>query len=186
MQTLRFIDATTQEHYAAMSLLHALGWRTTYADSVPPEFMAREITDHRWVDYFRENFTTKGHRGLLLYRGETPVACISYGPVRMDSGKQGGEVCPLDCTGLDGWGEIVSFYNHPEETGKGYGSLLLTEVLDRMRAEGRPGVVLYVLRENLDARRFYERHGFAPDGTEIALPFPPDRICVDLRYLKKF
>lgn len=186
MEPLHFIDATTQTHYEAMSLLHALGWRTTYADTLPPEFMAQEITDHRWVDYFRENFATKGHRGLLLYAGNCPVACICYGPARTDSGKQGGEVCPLDCTGLEGWGEIISFYSHPEETGKGYGSLLLAEALSRLQAAGHPGALLYVLRENLDARRFYQRHGFAPDGTELALPFPPDRLCVDLRYRKRF
>ena len=32
MSQLRFVDACTDEHFAAMSLIHALGWRDIPAD----------------------------------------------------------------------------------------------------------------------------------------------------------
>ena len=32
MENLRFVDACTEEHFRAMSLIHALGWRDTYRD----------------------------------------------------------------------------------------------------------------------------------------------------------
>ena len=35
MQNLTFVDACTDEHFRAMSLIHALGWRDTYVDAVP-------------------------------------------------------------------------------------------------------------------------------------------------------
>ncbi len=47
MQNLTFVDACTDEHFRAMSLIHALGWRDTYVDAVPADYMAREITDDR-------------------------------------------------------------------------------------------------------------------------------------------
>ena len=48
MSRLHFEEARTEEQFAALSLIHALGWRTTYAGAIPADFMAREITDDRW------------------------------------------------------------------------------------------------------------------------------------------
>ena len=124
-------------------------------------------------------------RGLLLYRGEKPVCCISYGEIRTSPEEMGGvlELGPdsLDCTG---WGEIHSFYAHPEETGKGYGSVVVNEVVKRFRDQGRPGVCVFALRENVRACRFYEKHGFYWDGAKLPIFYPPDAICVDLRYVQ--
>ena len=45
MKELRWIDACEERHFRDMSLLHALGWRAAYRDSIPADYMAREITD---------------------------------------------------------------------------------------------------------------------------------------------
>ena len=47
--TLHFVDAVKEEHFRAMSLIHALGWRDTYKGYVPQEYLDKEITDDRWV-----------------------------------------------------------------------------------------------------------------------------------------
>ena len=88
-ENLHFVDACTDEHFRAMSLIHALGWRDTYVGYVPDEYMAREITDTRWVNQFREDYQTGRCRGLLLYRDRTPVACVNYGPARTE------RACPV-------------------------------------------------------------------------------------------
>ena len=51
---------------------------------------------------------------------------------------------------------------------------------------GCPGCLLYVLRENPQARRFYERCGFCWDGTQVEVPLPPETVCTDLRYVRHF
>ena len=67
-ELLAELDGCADEHFKAMSLIHALGWRDTYADAVPADYMAREITDDRWVEVFRQNYETQnGVHGLLLY-----------------------------------------------------------------------------------------------------------------------
>ena len=83
-----------------------------------------------------------------------------------------------------GLGEIISFYTHPDHKRKGYGTKLMEEVLRRLSGQGYLQVFLFVLRENENARRFYEKMGFAWDGTHEDIPFPPDTICVDLRYTR--
>ena len=182
MEELHFVDACREEHFATMSLFHALGWRTTYQNQIPADYIAQEITDERWIPMFRENYETGRNHGLLLYKGDTPVSCITYGPIRTDSGLQGDEVTPLDTRGREGWWEIISFYSHPDHKGKGYGSMLVDELFRRLRGQGCPGVVVFAMRENMGARRFYERHGFYLDGVSVDLPFPHNVVTTDLRY----
>jgi len=184
MEDLRFVDASNDEHFRAMSLIHALGWRDTYADAVPADYMAREITDERWVEVFRANYETKnGVRGLLLYRGDTPVSCLNYCKARTVNYNPG-DICKFDNAAYADWGEIASFYTHPAERGRGYGGLLMEEALRRLKADGYRNAFVFVLRENERARRFYAAHGFSWDGTHADIPFPPDTVCVDLRYVR--
>lgn len=46
---LHLIDACKEQHFQDMSLLHALGWRTAYRDSIPADYLSREITNGRWI-----------------------------------------------------------------------------------------------------------------------------------------
>ena len=184
MNCLHFVDATKEEHFIAMSLICALGWRATYPGAVPDEFMAREVTDDRWVNSFRENYETGRAHGLLLYDGDQPVCYANYGPARTEAGLQAGSICKFNSAGYEGWGEVISFYTHPDHTSKGYGSIVMEEVLRRLKADGFPSCYVYVLRENEGARRFYARHGFAWDGSHEEIPFPPDSVCIDLRYTR--
>lgn len=173
LENLHFVDACRDEHFEAMSLIHALGWRDTYVGYVPDEYMAREITDDRWVKFFREDYETGRCHGLLLYRNNTPVGCINHGPARNQE------------PGCEDFGEIISFYTHPAERGNGYGGQLMEEAVRRLGAAGHKHAYVYVLKENEKARRFYTAHGFAWDGTHTLIPFPPDAICVDLRYTRE-
>ncbi len=181
---LRFVDAEKDEHFAAMSLIHALGWRDTYKGYVPDAYMAAEITDDRWVPVFRKNYESDICHGLLLYSGDVPVACINYCRARK-SNYNTGDICVFDNGGYEDWGEIASFYTHPMERGKGYGGILFEEALRRLKGMGFKNAFVFVLRENEKARKFYSSHGFSWDGTHTDIPFPPDTVCVDLRYVKK-
>lgn len=182
-ETFRFVDACTEEHFSAMSRIHALGWRDTYVDAVPAAWMAEHVTDDRWVPMFRADHEEHRAHGLLLYRDDAPVACINYGRARTDN-YSAGKASSFPNENYRDWGELMSFYTHPEERGKGYGGLLIEEAVRRLKADGFQNVFVFVLRENEKARRFYASHGFAWDGTHADIPFPPDAVCVDLRYVR--
>lgn len=183
MEPLRFVDACTDAHFQAMSRIHALGWRDTYVDAVPAKWMAENITEDRWVPFFQEDYRLNRCHGLLLYRDNTPVSCINYGPARTEN-YNAGQSSSFPNQAYQGWGEIISFYTHPDERGKGYGGLLFEEAVRRLKESGFEQAFVFVLRENEGGRRFYARHGFHWDGTHADIPFPPDAVCVDLRYTK--
>ncbi|HET7648347.1 MAG TPA: GNAT family N-acetyltransferase [Gaiellaceae bacterium] len=61
-------------------------------------------------------------------------------------------------------GELYAIYVLPDAWGGGAGPALLAEAT-RALAASFPEAVLWVLEDNPRARRFYERAGWAPDGT---------------------
>ena len=183
MEELHIVDARTEEHFRAMSMIHARAWHDSYRGAVPDEYLAK-IGDDHWLEVFRDNYESQnGIRGLLLYRRNVPVACLNYCRARKDNFNTDGGEFPN--AGYEDWGELASFYTLPGEQGKGYGSILMEEALKRLKADGFEKVFVFVLRENEGARRFYARHGFSWDGTFAEIRFPPDGLCIDLRYTRK-
>ena len=185
MEQFQLIDACTEEHFRDMSLLHALGWRAAYQDSIPSDYMSREITDDRWVPVFRNNAEEGVYHGLLLYSAGRPLCCATYGPARVDQ-SAGDTICSFSSPDLAAWGELVSLYTHPGCWGQGYGSIVMEEALRRLRTQCYPGCFLYVLRENDRARRFYETLDFIWDGHSLEVTLTPETLLTDLRYCKEF
>lgn len=185
MKKYQLVDACQERHFRDMSLLHALGWRAAYRDSIPADYMTREITDGRWVPVFRQNYEEGVYHGLLLYNEDLPLCCATYGPARVDQ-SAGDTVCNFSSPDLATWGELISLYGHPDHWELGYGSIVMEEILRRLQTAGYPGCFLYVLQENARARRFYEKHGFAWDGHSLEVALPPNAVLTDLRYCKEF
>lgn len=60
-----------------------------------------------------------------------------------------------------GVAELICIHSLPERWGRGYGSQMMRHVLSEIVTQGYSEVVLWVFEENLRARAFYERNGFA-------------------------
>jgi GNAT superfamily N-acetyltransferase len=75
---------------------------------------------------------------------------------------------------------LNGLYVRPEAWGTGVAAELHDRALEALRANGVERARLWVLEHNLRARRFYERRGWAPDGTSRVVEFPPHPL--DLGY----
>jgi ribosomal protein S18 acetylase RimI-like enzyme len=100
-----------------------------------------------------------------------------------DDGKVIGFVSYGDCRDEDlaDTGEIYAIYILEEYYGQGIGSRLMKEALKELKDPSL--TVVWVLKENCRAIRFYERFGFHPDGKEkeIRLGTP----VVEIRMVKR-
>lgn len=65
-----------------------------------------------------------------------------------------------------GSGEIYAIYVDPAHWANGVGRALMSYGLALLADQQLQPVFLWVLLENAQARRFYERHGFAADGAQ--------------------
>ncbi|MFB7498563.1 GNAT family N-acetyltransferase [Streptomyces sp. NPDC056161] len=107
---------------------------------------------------------------LVAEQGGEIVGWAAHGPYR------DGEVRTADA-------ELYALYVDPGRLGSGVGRALLAESVGQRAVAGHPRMLLWVLKENAPARRFYERCGFRADGAEE--PFDVDGVPVpEVRYAR--
>jgi GNAT superfamily N-acetyltransferase len=73
---------------------------------------------------------------------------------------------------------LNGLYVRPEAWGTGVAAELHDRALEALRRAGVERARLWVLEENHRARRFYERRGWAPDGTSRVVEYPPHPLDV--------
>ncbi|MGI6578277.1 MAG: GNAT family N-acetyltransferase [Eubacteriales bacterium] len=149
-----------------ISRIYALSWKHAYRDIVPQHYLDA-LSEDRWVPILkRSNF-----RALVMLDDDKYIGTSSFG-----SGRD---------SDLPGWGEIVSIYLHPDYIGKGYGSKLMQAALDELKDSGYDGAFLWVLRDNVKARDFYERQGFVESGDEKPIAIGGKQL-IEVRYIMYF
>jgi ribosomal protein S18 acetylase RimI-like enzyme len=147
------------------------GWQSAYQGLMPQPYLdaldvAQEATRRRML------FQQPGGEvvNLVAERAGEILGWSCHGPYR------DGEVRTGDA-------ELYAIYVHPDHVRDGAGRALLRASVGRCAAAGRERMLLWVLKENTGARRFYERAGFRPDGAEE--PFEVDGVAVpEVRYTR--
>lgn len=62
--------------------------------------------------------------------------------------------------------EICEFYVEPFFKGNGIGRLLIQAVINDAKNRNKKQIFLWVIKDNLSARKFYEANGFCANGKE--------------------
>lgn len=149
------------------------GWQHAYRGIVPDSYLDSMKPDPAR----REEQLRRPVPGSASYVAETGGANAEYivgwlvtGPSRDDDAPKGAA-------------EVYACYVHPEHGRLGIGGLLMDTALARIDP-GAP-VLLWVLKDNGPARRFYETAGFRTDGFEQALDRgdPVLTTVLEVRYL---
>ena len=73
---------------------------------------------------------------------------------------------------------LNGLYVRPEAWGTGVAGRLHDRAVEALRAGGVEPARLWVLADNLRARRFYEKRGWYLDGETRVVPFPPHPLDV--------
>jgi ribosomal protein S18 acetylase RimI-like enzyme len=148
------------------------GWQSAYQGLVPQSYLdALDVAQdaERRRAYFSQ--ADGSVLDLVAERDGQVVGWACHGPYR------DGEVRTEDA-------ELYAIYVAPGRYGDGIGQALLQESLRHCTAAGHPRILLWVLKDNARARRFYERAGFRPDGAEE--PFEVDGVEVpEVRYARE-
>lgn len=146
------------------------GWQTAYRGLVPQPYLD-SLSVPEDADRRRAHFANAGENvvNLVAERTGAVVGWACHGPYR------DGEL-------LTGDTELYALYVDAACFGTGVGHALLQETRQQLAARGCERLYLWVLKDNTRARRFYERAGLVPDGTEE--PFEVDGVEVpEVRYV---
>ncbi|WP_040195844.1 GNAT family N-acetyltransferase [Candidatus Soleaferrea massiliensis] len=151
-----------------ISRIFAASWKTAYVGMVPQEYLDGLSEDH-WTGHFKKRVADDDWTVQVACEGEQAVGAIVYGKSK-DSA-------------MPGYGEIEAIYLLPSHIGCGMGRLLMDAALDGLARRGYADCFLWVLRENVRAKRFYQKHGFAwtEDICEVELA---GRTLVDQRMVR--
>ncbi len=138
-----------REDAEAISRVRARTWQSAYAHIFPAEQL-EAIEAERWFEWWRGVLTDPAPRTHTLVGEESGRVSgfVSTGPARDEPGV----------------GELYAIYVLPEASGQGLGQALMIEALLRLRVEGFPEAILWVLEDNPRTRRFYEQTGWHADG----------------------
>lgn len=127
------------------SHIYAKSWKAAYNGIIPQKYLDDLSLEH-WVPFLENS----PFQNFLLQDNGVFVATSSLAAARG--------------TKYDGYGEIVSIYVLPEYFRSGYGKFIFNCMTENLRSMGFTKICLWVLEENLNARRFYEKMGFVTNG----------------------
>ncbi|MFE7765277.1 GNAT family N-acetyltransferase [Streptomyces sp. NPDC057438] len=165
------VRAMTPSDCRPVAEIRVGGWRSAYAGLVPRSYLdAMDVAED--AEKRRLMLAKSGNPvvNLVAERAGDIIGWAAYGPYR------DGEIRTGDA-------ELYALYTRPGHLGTGVGTALLRETTERCAAAGHGAMLLWVLKDNTRARRFYAHHGFTADGTEE--PFEADGTKVpEVRYVK--
>ncbi len=169
--TLR-IRETRRDDLDAVATIRVRGWQFAYRGLMPQAHLdAMDAEEDATARREQWDEPRPGLGRLVAERGGRIVGFAGFGPARDKDLEAGAQ-------------EVYAIYVDPEELSTGAGRALMDAALERCRAAGAPLVSLWVLTGNERARRFYERAGFAADGT--VADFDVDGVSVpELRYVRR-
>jgi len=145
-------DATIDDA-RAIAQVHVRSWRWAYRGQIPDEFLDRLSVAERestWRD--RLGSAARGPRCVVAEEDDGAVVGFAAFGEPEDQAPPGA-------------GELLAIYLEEDVAGTGVGSRLLEHATRGLRDQGWALASLWVLGSNDRARRFYERAGWAWDGT---------------------
>lgn len=128
-----------------ISNVYEQSWKYAYQGIIPESYL-NSIPSGAWTD----NIDEDGRKNIVMTENDSMIgtSCI----------------CKSRWEKYGNYGEVISLYLLPEYMGKGYGKALFERTVKELNALGFGHILLWVLEENMRARKFYERYGFIFQG----------------------
>ncbi len=160
MLTIRILCPA--DDHMAIGEIYAKSWKHAYKGLLSEEYLD-SLTADRWA-----NRLGRAGRCVLVaeFDGKL-IGTANYGEARMSE--------------YAGQGEIYSIYFLPEYMGKGYGSQLMSAVIVELHKLGYDDIFLWVLEDNICARKFYEKIGFS-NSNEVKTADIGGKIVREIKY----
>lgn len=158
------------EDIEEIGLVYSEAYRNTYQGIIPDEYL-NLVTPKVREEYFCTALTQGEQQIAIAVMEKNIVGCMVL------------KTCCYD--DLQGHcGEIAAIYLHQNYRGIGIGKTLLTWGIENFDSIGYKTIVLWVLRDNLNAIQFYEKQGFVHDGTERLITRGNE--FIQFRYIMRF
>lgn len=149
-----------------LGYIHAKSWQKAYRGIVPDEIINTYTPENR-AKVFKEAVTTRPEECYLFKCDGRPAGLALLHKSHEDNADEND-------------GEIYAIYFHPDFWGTPATHKALEFCIGRLRERGFTKINIWMLEDNLRARKFYEKHGFAFDGRKKTIDL--GKQLVEIRY----
>lgn len=160
------IIKATIKNAPEMGYIHACSWQKAYHNIIP-ESIINTFTAEQRTQVFEQALKTRTEEYYLFQVDDLPagIALLYKSHEDMSASDEG---------------EIYAIYFHPDYWGTPATQLGFQFCIERLKELGYRQIHIWVLEENLRARKFYEKNGFTFDGKtqEIIIGKP----LLEIRY----
>ena len=129
---------------AAIAKVHVDTWRTAYRGLLADDYLA-SLSEAHYAERWRRSLADRTSRVYVAESSEGVVGFASGGRERAGEDRFAGE--------------LYAIYVLEDAQGHGHGRGLVRAVVGGLRELGLRDMIVWVLRDNPPARRFYERLG---------------------------
>lgn len=165
---IRFANPSDVEQIAAC---HVASWQKIYRGHIPDnvlDSLSIKDREQKWYELLNNNVKI-----LVLVRDNKIIGFASLCPSRDKN------TDPKKC------GEISAIYLHPDFWHQGLGKKLCQAALSELEMSGFSEVIVWALKENEQARRFYIALEFTETDHTKSEPYNEDIILNEVRYKRK-
>ena len=149
-----------------MADVHMRSWEIAYKDIIPLDFII-EKNSTRHALYKRVITDENANSYVIQYNGKT------VGIMRIAS--------PQDDDIKDEFYEIHYLYLHSDYFRMGIGFKSINFAFDKTRSLGKKGMSVWVIAENVNSIKFYEKCGFIKDGNIKYVEYGKVMDCIRMR-----
>ena len=148
-----------QADAAALGALHVASWHETYIGIIPDEMLAELSVDQRTAMWSKILGAPDDFGCVAVFIAEDNGRAIGFG----SCGRQRDDA--LMKMGFNG--EFGAIYVLRSHQGRGFGRSIVSAMSKELSAAGYTAACLWVLRQNMPARAFYEKLGGVVVGEKI-------------------
>ncbi|HQZ34814.1 MAG TPA: GNAT family N-acetyltransferase [Ilumatobacteraceae bacterium] len=171
--TIEIRDARLEDADACAAA-HIEGWRSGYRGLLPDEFLdAPEFAQQR-IDRWRSWTWADGLIDGQVFVGELRGRVVGFAICAREREQPACDSINVQTpsASASNRGEVLAFYLHPDAWGSGVAPALMARCHEYLCDLGYTEAVLWVLRDNPRARRFYENAGWSATGREMMFDGP--------------
>ena len=123
-------------------------WKAAFAGILSPEELVRCTNLQKAEKMYHGVLLREDCNMAIEFVEDQPHCIAAWGKNRCDLG--------------DTVGELICIHSLQNNWAKGYGSAMMEYVFAQLQQANYQSVILWVFEDNKRARKFYEKHGFAP------------------------
>jgi len=165
---MKFIirKATIDDAYMLAEIL-TKSWRSAYKNIISADELQKHSDVEQRFEMFQKMLQNPRGEFYIAFDDEIPCGEFMF--------------CKSRDADLPDYAEIVSIYAIEEYWGKGLGGDMMTAAIQKILEMGYTNILLWVFKDNHQAKKFYEKFGFTLDGSEKESVFTNK--ALEVRYI---